>query len=63
MNPVTIKNINETLREGLAGADAVFIAVLKKDGVYYHEFGSIIGKTRLLATLKRRLRDLTRRAL
>lgn len=56
MNPVDTKkaiDILEELRRGQLGVDAVFVAVKKKDAVFFKEAGSLMQRARLRNAIKK----------
>lgn len=55
MNPFEMKKVAELLNGQCLNADAVFIAVLKDDVVYTHEYGKVLKRVKLLSTLKKKL--------
>lgn len=55
MNPFEMKKVGELLNGQCLSADAVFIAVLKDDVVYTHEYGKVLKRVKLLSTLKKKL--------
>ena len=50
-----MKKVVELLNGQCLSADAVFIAVLKDDVVYTHEYGKVLKRVKLLSTLKKKL--------
>ena len=53
MNPVDVMKVLEEFRKGSSGVEAVFVAVLKKDTVYFKEGGNVFSRSRLRRMLKR----------
>lgn len=47
------KKILEEVREGAPGVEAVFIAVKKKDAIYFKERGNLLARQQLKRRLKR----------
>ena len=55
MNPYDVMKILEEFRKGSSGVDAVFVAVLTKNGVYKKEGGNLFSRARLRRELKRNM--------